>query len=46
MIPDRVGSILLTNKSTVSLTFGLMGVQIELPYSKQNFFTRLFAYLD
>ena len=39
-------STLLPNKSTVSLTFGLIGALIELADSKPNFFTRFLAYLD
>ena len=34
------------NKSTVSLTFGLMGVLIELADSNPKIFTRFLAYLD
>ena len=37
---------LFPNKSTVSLTFELMGVLTELADSKPNFFPRFLAYLD
>jgi len=39
-------SRLLPNKSTVGLTFGLIGVHIGLADSKSNFFTRFLAYFD
>ena len=42
----REGSTLLPNKSTVNLTFWLIGILIELADSKPNFFTRFLAYLD
>ena len=46
MLLYRDGSTFLPNKSTVSLTFGLIGVLTELADSKPNFFTRFLAYLD
>ena len=46
MLLNKAESTLLPNKSTVSLTFGLMGVLIELADFKPKFFTRLLAYLD
>ena len=46
MLLYRDESPLLPNKSTVSLTFGLIGVLTELADSKLNFFTRFLAYLD
>ena len=39
-------STLLPNKSTMSLTFGLMEVLIGLADSNPNFFTRFLVYLD
>ena len=39
-------STLLPNKSTMSLTLGLMGVLTRLVDSKPKFFTRFLAYLD
>ena len=44
MLLYRDESTLLPNKSTVSLTFGLIGVLTELADLKPNFFTRFFAY--
>ena len=42
----RDESTLLSRKSTLSLTFGLIGVLTELVDSKPSFFTRFLAYLD
>ena len=46
MLLYKEESTLLPNKSTVSLTFGLIGVQTGLVDSKPNFFTKFLAYLD
>ena len=46
MLLYKEGSTLLLNKSTMSLTFGLIRVLTELADSKPNFFTRFLTYLD
>ena len=46
MLLYRDESTFFPNKSTMSLTFGLIGVLTELVDSKPSFFTRFLAYLD
>ena len=46
MLLYKEESTLMPNKSTVSLTLGLIEVLIGLAESKPNFFTRFLAYLD
>ena len=46
MLLYREGLTLFLNKSTVNLTFGLIGVLTKLADSKPNFFTRVLGHLD